>query len=75
MVLVHNRAAQEIALGYLKMDPDLVTCLINNVAVFLRCSLLTYQFRLARRQRQCGSHRLEKQPTGPADAARKPRYL
>src|SRR5712672_2487640 len=38
----------------------------GQLAVFLRCSLLTYQFRYARRSR------LEKQPT---DRRRKPRYL
>src|SRR5260370_42069454 len=38
----------------------------GQLAVFPRCSLLTYQFRYARRSR------LEKQPT---DRRRKPRYL
>src|SRR5260221_3800014 len=38
----------------------------GQLAVFLRCSLLTYQFRYARRSR------LEKQPT---DRRRKPCYL
>jgi hypothetical protein len=38
----------------------------GQLAVFLRCSLLTYQFRYARRSR------LEKQPT---DRRRKPGYL
>src|SRR6202790_5510590 len=38
----------------------------GQLAVFLRCSLLTYQFRYARRSR------LEKQPT---DTRRKPCYL
>src|SRR5215831_691842 len=33
------------------------------LAVFPRCSLLTYQFRYARRYCQSGSDRLEKQPT------------
>src|SRR5260221_14786031 len=41
----------------------------GQLAVFLRCSLLTYQFRYARRSR------LEKQPTDPAAAGRKPCYL
>src|SRR5580693_1809789 len=41
----------------------------GQLAVFPRCSLLTYQFRYARRSR------LEKQPTDPAAAGRKPCYL
>jgi hypothetical protein len=32
-------------------------------------------FRYARRLCQCGSHRLEKQPTDPAMAGRKPCYF
>src|SRR6516165_5441131 len=35
----------------------------GQLAVFPRCSLLTYRFRYARRYRQSGSDRLEKQPT------------
>jgi histidine transport system ATP-binding protein len=35
----------------------------GQLAVFRRCSLLTYQSRYARRYRQSGSDRLEKQPT------------
>jgi hypothetical protein len=41
----------------------------GQLAVFPRCSLLTYQFRYARHSR------LEKQPTDPAAAGRKPCYL
>src|SRR5580658_809294 len=41
----------------------------GQLAVFLRCSLLTYRFRYARRSR------LQKQPTDPAAAGRKPCYL
>jgi hypothetical protein len=41
----------------------------GQLAVFPRCSRLTYQFRYARR-----SH-LEIQPADPAAAGRKPRYL
>src|ERR1700678_3978765 len=40
----------------------------GQLAVFPRCSLLTYQFRYARRSR------LEKQPTDPVGTGRKPRY-
>ena len=35
----------------------------GQLADFLRCSLLTYRFRYARRNRQSGSDRLENQPT------------
>src|SRR6516225_61008 len=35
----------------------------GQLAVFPRCSLLTYRFRYARRYCQSGSDRLEKQPT------------
>jgi hypothetical protein len=38
-------------------------------------SLLTYRSRYARRQRQSGSDRLEKQPTDPAPAGRRHYYM
>src|SRR5215467_926365 len=44
----------------------------GQLAVFPRCSLLTYQFRYARRYCQSGSDRLEKQPT---DLRRKACYF
>src|SRR5215467_10623605 len=44
----------------------------GQLAVFPRCSLLTYRFRYARRYRQSGSDRLEKQPT---DLRRKACYF
>jgi DHA1 family tetracycline resistance protein-like MFS transporter len=45
------------------------------MAVFPRCSLLTYRFRYACRYCQSGSDRLGKQPTDPAAAGRKTCYF
>ena len=47
----------------------------GQLADFPRCSLLTYRFRYARRNRQSGSDRLENQPTDPAAAGRYASYL
>jgi hypothetical protein len=43
----------------------------SQLAIFPRCSLLTYQFRYARCYCQSVSDRLEKQPADPASAGQK----